>query len=155
MAKSLRSRWKRKCRAIKRERYAVKELARLKKMLGVKEEDKLTEITTEEVMESDQVIFLDAGTISKKAEKKNKKLALKEAEKAEAEKEIEDVDMSSDDEKIEVDDDGKKRVFSTKTLKDQNGQYPVWLHKRKIAKINKAGKKNTKKRSKNKKRKRL
>ncbi|XP_047040052.1 protein LLP homolog [Helicoverpa zea] len=146
MAKSLRSRWKRKCRAIKRERYAVKELARLKKMLGVKEEDK-PETTTDEVMESDQVIFLDAGAINKK---KNKKKVEEPPEK-----EDEDVEMSSDDEKVVVDDDGKKRVFSTKTLKDQNGQYPVWLHKRKIAKINKVGKKNTKKRSKNKKRKRL
>uniref|UniRef100_A0A2A4JPE1 Protein LLP homolog n=1 Tax=Heliothis virescens TaxID=7102 RepID=A0A2A4JPE1_HELVI len=146
MAKSLRSRWKRKCRAIKRERYAVKELARLKKMLGVKEEDK-PETTTDEVMESDQVIFLDAGAINKK---KNKKKVEEPPEK-----EDEDVAMSSDDEKVVVDDDGKKRVFSTKTLKDQNGQYPVWLHKRKIAKINKVGKKNTKKRSKNKKRKRL
>ncbi|XP_021195881.2 protein LLP homolog [Helicoverpa armigera] len=146
MAKSLRSRWKRKCRAIKRERYAVKELARLKKMLGVKEEDK-PETTTDEVMESDQVIFLDAGAINKK---KNKKKVEEPPEK-----EDEDVEMSSDDEKVVVDDDGKKRVFSTKTLKDQNGQYPVWLHKRKIAKINKVGKKNTKKKSKNKKRKRL
>jgi len=33
MAKSLRSKWRRKCRAIKRERYEVKELARLKKTL--------------------------------------------------------------------------------------------------------------------------
>ncbi|PZC73801.1 hypothetical protein B5X24_HaOG208776 [Helicoverpa armigera] len=146
MAKSLRSRWKRKCRAIKRERYAVKELARLKKMLGVKEEDK-PETTTDEVMESDQVIFLDAGAINKK---KNKKKVEEPPEK-----EDEDVEMSSDDEKVVVDDDGKKRVFSTKTLKDQNGQYPVWLHKRKITKINKVGKKNTKKKSKNKKRKRL
>lgn len=150
MAKSLRSRWKRKCRAIKRERYAVKELARLKKMLGVKEEDKPAEITTEEVMESDQVIFLDAGAIGKKKDKKNKKKVEEVPKEAE-----EDVEMSSDDEKIEVDDDGKKRIFSSKTLKDQNGQYPVWLHKRKIAKITKTGKKNTKKRSKNKKRKRL
>lgn len=150
MAKSLRSRWKRKCRAIKRERYAVKELARLKKMLGVKEEDK-PEKTTEEVMESDQVIFLDAGALTKQANtKKNKKKA-----KEVPEEEAENVEMSSDDEKVVVDEDGKKRVFSTKTLKDQNGQYPVWLHKRKIAKINKAGKKNTKKKSKNKKRKRL
>lgn len=35
MAKSIRSKWKRKCRAIKRERYAEKELARLKKTLGI------------------------------------------------------------------------------------------------------------------------
>ncbi|CAH1642702.1 unnamed protein product [Spodoptera littoralis] len=150
MAKSLRSRWKRKCRAIKRERYAVKELARLKKMLGVKDEEK-PETTTDEVMESDQVIFLDAGALKKDAEKKNKKKKEKEI----TEEADEDVEMSSDDEKVVVDGEGKKRVFSTKTLKDQNGQYPVWLHKRKIAKLNKTGKKNTKKRSKNKKRKRL
>ncbi|XP_022833997.1 protein LLP homolog [Spodoptera litura] len=150
MAKSLRSRWKRKCRAIKRERYAVKELARLKKMLGVKDEEK-PETTTDEVMESDQVIFLDAGALKKNADKKNKKKKEKEI----AEEADEDVEMSSDDEKVVVDGEGKKRVFSTKTLKDQNGQYPVWLHKRKIAKLNKTGKKNTKKRSKNKKRKRL
>ncbi|XP_032528226.1 protein LLP homolog [Danaus plexippus] len=125
MAKSIRSKWKRKCRAIKRERYAVKELARLKKMLGVKEEEKVTE---SEVMESDQVIFLDAGEINKKKKKKKQEEAPPEVE--------EDVAMSSDDEKIEVSgDDGKKRVFSSKTLKDQNGQYPVWLHKRKIAKL--------------------
>lgn len=37
MAKSLRSKWKRKCRAIKRERYAAKELDRLKKTLGIDE----------------------------------------------------------------------------------------------------------------------
>lgn len=37
MGKSLRSKWKRKCRAIKRERYKVKELERLKKTLGIDE----------------------------------------------------------------------------------------------------------------------
>ncbi|XP_063836387.1 protein LLP homolog [Ostrinia nubilalis] len=135
MAKSLRSRWKRKCRAVKRERYAVKELSRLKKMLGIKEEDKVTE---SEVMESDQVIFLDAGAINKS---KNKPKPVEEDD--------DDVEMSSDDEKIEVDgENGKKRIFSTKTLKDQNGQYPAWLHKRKIAKINKTTQKKIKKKSK-------
>lgn len=145
MAKSIRSKWKRKCRNVKRERYAVKELARLKKMLGIKEEEQ-KEV---EVMESDQVIFLDAGALKKG--KKNKK-----SPKTEAVEQDDDVEMSSDDEKVEVEgEDGKKRIFSTKTLKDQNGQYPVWLHKRKIAKINKIGKKTrmkTKKRSKKKKR---
>lgn len=37
MAKSLRSKWRRKCRAVKRERYGAKELDRLKKTLGVNE----------------------------------------------------------------------------------------------------------------------
>ncbi|CAG4952738.1 unnamed protein product [Parnassius apollo] len=138
MAKSIRSKWKRKCRAIKRERYAVKELARLKKMLGIKEEDKQPE---SEVMESDQVIFLDAGQIAKNKKDKKKEQPLPDVE--------EDVEMSSDDEKVEVSgENGEKKIYSTKTLKDQNGQYPIWLHKRKIAKMNKVGKKNIKKRSK-------
>ncbi|XP_045509253.1 protein LLP homolog [Colias croceus] len=131
MAKSIRSKWKRKCRAIKRERYAVKELARLKKMLGVKEEEKVTE---NEVMESDQVIYFDAAQLKKDKKKKNKKEQEPEEDP--------DVEMSSDDEKVEVaDEKGEKRVFSTKTLKDQNGQYPVWLHKRKIAKLTNSKKK--------------
>lgn len=37
MAKSLRSKWRRKCRAVKRERYGAKELDRLKKTLGISE----------------------------------------------------------------------------------------------------------------------
>lgn len=37
MAKSLRSKWRRKCRAVKRERYGAKELERLKKTLGISE----------------------------------------------------------------------------------------------------------------------
>ncbi|KZC10630.1 PREDICTED: protein LLP homolog [Dufourea novaeangliae] len=37
MAKSLRSKWRRKCRAVKRERYGEKELVRLKKTLGLTE----------------------------------------------------------------------------------------------------------------------
>ncbi|XP_026325700.1 protein LLP homolog [Hyposmocoma kahamanoa] len=142
MAKSIRSKWKRKCRAIKRERYAVKELARLKKMLGIKEDDKTKEVMDTEIAnQEEQVIFLDAGELKKKKKNKSKRKPAPEEE--------EDVPMSSDEENIEVEgDNGKTRFFSTKTLKDQNGQYPVWLHKRKIAKMNKVGKKNTKKRSK-------
>ncbi|XP_011567986.3 protein LLP homolog [Plutella xylostella] len=144
MAKSIRSKWKRKCRAIKRERYAVKELARLKKTLGIKDDE--SKPAESEVMEADQneeqVIFLDAGEVTKKAKSKKKKV------EAAAEEE-EDEAMSSDDEKVQVaDEDGKKRVFSSKTLKDENGQYPVWLHKRKIAKMNNTIKKKIKKRSK-------
>ena len=37
MAKSLRSKWKRKCRAVKRVRYGAKELLRLHKMLQLNE----------------------------------------------------------------------------------------------------------------------
>lgn len=39
MAKSIRSKWKRKMRAIKRERYGKKELEKLKTMLGLNTTD--------------------------------------------------------------------------------------------------------------------
>ncbi|GBP19994.1 Protein LLP homolog [Eumeta japonica] len=139
MAKSIRSKWKRKCRAIKRERYAVKELARLKKMLGLKDEKNASQ---DEVMSEikDQVIFLDANKPS--TSDSNVKIQNEDPD---------DVQMSSDDEKVEVSgDNGKTRTFSTKTLKDQNGQYPVWMHKRKIAKMTGKIKKNNKKKLKRK-----
>ncbi|KAF7272532.1 protein LLP homolog [Rhynchophorus ferrugineus] len=44
MAKSIRSKWKRKCRAIKRERYREKELLRLKKTLENESNSKVTKI---------------------------------------------------------------------------------------------------------------
>lgn len=48
MAKSLRSKWKRKMRAVKRDRYAVKELKQLKSILGKVEnkDTNLSEICT-------------------------------------------------------------------------------------------------------------
>lgn len=39
MAKSIRSKWKRKCRAVKRVRYGKKELERLKKTLGIEDKN--------------------------------------------------------------------------------------------------------------------
>jgi len=39
MAKSIRSKWKRKMRAIKRKKNEVKELARLKKIVGASKQD--------------------------------------------------------------------------------------------------------------------
>lgn len=47
MAKSLRSKWRRKCRAVKRVRYGVKELERLKKTLGITENDGQTQVDVE------------------------------------------------------------------------------------------------------------
>lgn len=46
--------------------------------------------------------------------------------------------------------DGVKRKYNKKTLKDENGSYPIWLHPRKIKKVKRANKKN---KSKNKKKK--
>ena len=54
MAKSIRSKWKRKMRAIKRKKNEVKELARLKKTVGSSKQDGNRMI--EDMMTSDLVV---------------------------------------------------------------------------------------------------
>lgn len=51
MAKSIRSKWKRKCRAIKRERYAEKELTRLKKTLGIENDNAPKDVDMTDISE--------------------------------------------------------------------------------------------------------
>ncbi|XP_033192102.2 protein LLP homolog [Bombus vosnesenskii] len=119
MGKSLRSKWKRKCRAIKRERYGVKELERLKKTLGL-DENGIPDVEMSEISKIATVV--DAKTI-------------KENEKA-------NDDTKADDEKMDLDTD--KRIYNKKTMLDQYGNYPVWMNKRKIAKIKKGRRKNQK-----------
>lgn len=106
MAKSLRSKWKRKCRAIKRERYGAKELAKLKKTLGI---DENGDVEMSEITEIATVV--DAHDIKESAKAKK--------------------NDNDDTEEMEVD---TGRVYDKKTLKDQYGNYPVWMNRRKILK---------------------
>lgn len=103
MAKSIRSKWKRKCRAVKRERYGKKELDRLKKTLGIDEAQtdvKMTEIT-------------EIATVTTAQEIKDKQAENKQTE-----------------ENMDLEDYLKK--YNPKTLRDKNGAFPVWLHPRKV-----------------------
>ncbi|CAD6234257.1 GSCOCG00007692001-RA-CDS [Cotesia congregata] len=119
MAKSLRSKWRRKCRAVKRERYGAKELATLKKTLGI-DENGQQEVELNEISEIATVV--DAKTI--KAENEMK------ADKNDNENHVEQMDQDG------------KRVYNKKTMKDQYGQYPIWMSSRKIAKHKKGRGKN-------------
>ncbi|XP_029051215.1 protein LLP homolog [Osmia bicornis bicornis] len=110
MAKSLRSKWRRKCRAVKRERYGAKELDRLKKTLGISENGS-QDVEMSEISEIATVI--DAKTI-------------KENTKSKEGTEEDALDT------MEVDSNG--RVYNKRTMKDQFGNYPVWMNRRKIAK---------------------
>ncbi|XP_003702432.2 protein LLP homolog [Megachile rotundata] len=110
MAKSLRSKWRRKCRAVKRERYGAKELDRLKKTLGINENGS-QDVEMSEISEIATVV--DAKKI-------------KENSKTKQDAEADGTDM------MEVDSNG--RVFNKKTMRDQFGNYPVWMNRRKIAK---------------------
>lgn len=107
MAKSLRSKWKRKMRAEKRKKNAPKELARLKHALGmnVKEEAVMTDL-------QEIATVVPANKIKKAAD-----VDMKEEETGEGEK----MDMDS------------KR--SKKTMLNEHGQYPAWMSQRQAKKI--------------------
>ena len=114
MAKSLRSKWKRKMRANKRVKYGEREDKRLVKMLEAAEELKKKD-------GQDSVMNEEAS----------------KAEEKEVENEDE-MDMSI------------KPKYSSKTLRDEHGNFPNWMSKRKIQKMKKKGGKKTGKVTKNK-----
>lgn len=103
MAKSLRSKWKRKMRAEKRKKNAPRELNRLKSILRV-----------------------DGDALMKDVEEIATVVAPKHCqEKMECEKAPCGAEDEKDDMKMETE---IKR--NRKTLLDQHGQYPVWMNQR-------------------------
>ncbi|CAG04185.1 unnamed protein product [Tetraodon nigroviridis] len=109
MAKSLRSKWRRKMRAEKRKKNAPKELARLKQALS---QDKKAGDLMADVQEIATVV--PAEKVKKQAD----------AEMADP------VEAADDDGKMETD--GKR---NKKTLLDENGQYPAWMNQRQAKKL--------------------
>ncbi|PSN44562.1 hypothetical protein C0J52_12438 [Blattella germanica] len=93
MAKSLRSKRKRMLRAKKRERYAKKELAQLKKVLGICDGD----------VEMSNISNIATVTDAKRINKTSG-----------------DVEMDLT----------KSQEYSKKTLRNKDGNYPVWLSSR-------------------------
>ncbi|KAM9313146.1 protein LLP homolog [Gastrophryne carolinensis] len=106
MAKSLRSKWKRKMRAEKRKKNAPKELARLKNVLAKAG----TDVVMNDVKEIATVV---------------------PAEKLKEKKET-DVDASEGASSMAMDTDVKR---NKKTLLDEHGQYPVWMNQRQRKKL--------------------
>ncbi|CAL4231850.1 unnamed protein product [Meganyctiphanes norvegica] len=108
MAKSLRSKWKRARKVEKRERYGKKETARLLKIVDGRKV-KVTDV--KETMK-------DIATVVDPISEKHEVNATGNAEEKMA------VDASS-------------KEFSSKTMQNQHGNYPKWMHKRKVEKIKK------------------
>ncbi|XP_050299940.1 protein LLP [Anthonomus grandis grandis] len=123
MAKSIRSKWKRKCRAVKRVRYGEKELDRLKKTLA---NDPLNKSLDSKEPLKDIEEIANVKTASE--------IQAQASQSAQA------------DGSMELDEVTKK--FDPKTYRDKNGAFPVWLHPRKIKKGNKGKKKNKVKKNK-------
>ncbi|XP_070784993.1 protein LLP homolog isoform X2 [Enoplosus armatus] len=105
MAKSLRSKWKRKMRAEKRKKNAPKELARLKQALSL---DKKGEAVMTDMQEIATVV--PADKIKKQT----------------------DMDMGEVEDDGKMDMDSKR---SKKTQLNENGQYPVWMSQRQAKKL--------------------
>uniref|UniRef100_A0A1A8NIZ2 Protein LLP homolog n=1 Tax=Nothobranchius rachovii TaxID=451742 RepID=A0A1A8NIZ2_9TELE len=105
MAKSLRSKWKRKMRAEKRKKNAPKELARLKQALNL---DKKGEAEMADLQDIATVVPAD----------KIKKMDVEMDEEKE------------DDGKMDMD-----KTRNKKTLLDEHGQYPVWMSQRQAKKM--------------------
>ncbi|CAG9856044.1 unnamed protein product [Phyllotreta striolata] len=125
MAKSLRSKWRRKMRAVKRERYSKKELVRLKKTLGIEDTAEASSSSKPDAEMSEIINFTTVEEIKQKRKEKEEKDIMDEST-------IEDI-----------------KKFNPKTLRNENGAYPVWVHPRKIRKCKKT-KEKTKKKSKGK-----
>ncbi|CAI9605229.1 unnamed protein product [Staurois parvus] len=110
MAKSIRSKWKRKMRAEKRKKNAPKELARLKNVVAKANTD---------------VLMDDMKEIATVVTSKN----LKDENKMDADA-MEGRKQGASQMKMDTD---VKR--NKKSLLDQHGQYPVWMNSRQKKKL--------------------
>ncbi|XP_068163433.1 protein LLP homolog [Antennarius striatus] len=109
MAKSLRSKWKRKMRAEKRKKNAPKELARLKQALS---RDKKADTVMGDMEEIVTVVTAD---------------------KIKKQTEVDMVEVESEDvTEGKMDMDSKR---NKKSMLDDNGQYPVWMNQRQAKKL--------------------
>ncbi|XP_077399332.1 protein LLP homolog [Vanacampus margaritifer] len=107
MAKSLRSKWRRKMRAEKRKKNAPKELARLKKTLGLDKKG-------EDAVMSDMQEIATVIPVEK------------------IKKEADVVNEGAGDDGDSMDLDSKR---NKKTLLNEHGQYPVWMNQRQAKKL--------------------
>ncbi|CAH1265153.1 protein LLP homolog [Branchiostoma lanceolatum] len=124
MAKSMRSKRKRAFRALKREKYAKKELVKLKQLLGVGDQE-MKEAGSSQ----------SEGTAAEKSTQDSKSTEDTSMEVVANEDTCGKMDI---DRKTS----GKKKI-SMKDLRDEHGTYPVWVSGRQIkkAKARKQGKK--------------
>uniref|UniRef100_A0A336MQ89 CSON004156 protein n=1 Tax=Culicoides sonorensis TaxID=179676 RepID=A0A336MQ89_CULSO len=101
--------------SIKREKQKVKELARLRKTVGLPE-----------MMDTDQVQVQTAEQIEKKHKKIEEQLIEEEF--------IQEKTRAIDRKKIKVVHPSTKKthIYDTKTMKDQYGAYPTWYRANKV-----------------------
>ena len=135
MAKSIRSKRKRKLRAIKRVRYAEKELARLKQTLGIVDKTKEKKDGSENAMDVVEVpdVPKDANcTVEGNVIEFSLK---KEKNKSDSKKENERIGVVFPSEAMKMD------VVTLNDIKKLGG-YPKWMNQRYIHKMSKIKRRN-------------
>ncbi|XP_077987358.1 protein LLP homolog [Glandiceps talaboti] len=123
MAKSVKSKRKRKFRAIKREKIAKREMVKMKKMLGMNDDG------TVDTEMKDLYSVTDSAKLKKKTIGKNRKTDDNNM----------DTVASSPVDKMEVD-----SKIDKDTMKNEHGNYPTWMSRRKVQKIKDKKRKRTK-----------
>jgi len=146
-------------RAVKRERYGEKENTRLVKMLTAAGEYPQIEgeIKVEDITENDSVLIT---SIPRRSSKSRRIKPRAEGRKSRRDQAEEDVREIHDNEEMESEDEGEKEaeeegmavdkpnhVFSKRTMRDQFGNYPAWMNKRKMQTQQKKNKRITKRRA--------
>jgi len=157
MAKSLRSKWKRKMRAVKRERYGEKELKRLNEMLikagdyqlvpEVKKEAEDDEVASMAVDGECTIVEGPIKSTSKPESESGRPRRIKfRKERGVNRKSRKDgMEATENDDEMAVD--KIDRVFSKRTMRDQFGNYPAWMNKRKMITQQKKNKRINKRRA--------
>jgi len=114
MAKSLRSKWKRKMRSVKRVRYGEKENKVLEKMIKNTEERKKM---LDSVTETCKMLRCNIGNCT-----------LKHGPQPLGDASLDPITT----EDCNMDCSQKPKTYSSKTKRDEHGTYPAWMSKRKI-----------------------
>lgn len=114
MAKSLRSKWKRKMRDVKRDRYGKKELVKLKECAERLKQTKDSSISAAELASSSLYQLVAPASVSK-------------------------VKETSSSSEMDVEMKGGDSLKTTKSFgkTDKNGQYPVWMSQRNVKRLQK------------------
>ncbi|GAB6018743.1 hypothetical protein CHUAL_000416 [Chamberlinius hualienensis] len=126
MAKSLRSKFKRRMKAERRKRYAVKELNQLKTALSTRPDPTIVKLVD-----------------IKKSKCRSRLKIMKNEELVKTK--IAEQNKADNEDGMEVD--STARTFNRK-FRDQNGNFPDWMNPRKIKKIKSSGKLKKKSKSK-------
>lgn len=121
-------------RAVKRERYGEKELNRLNNMLAAAGDVQFLPEIKEEKEEENRGMIVDGEAETSTTTELTPGRSGSRRSRFEKSKGVssEQIDLTQEDAEVEKMTVDGERIFRKKTMRDQFGQYPDWMNKRKI-----------------------